>query len=89
MTLIPKEMLVKLLLFNLKETSEEKTLDSLIETILDKNGIYYIEHRERRNAFRIRKDPKQGKKDELKTMLEKTDKGRKIATSKSKFSQLK
>ena len=85
----PKEMLEKLLLFNLKETSEEKTLDSLIERILDKNGIYYIEHRERRNAFRIRKDPKQGKKDELKTMLEKTDKVTKRATSNSKFSQLK
>ena len=85
----PKEMLDKLLLFDLKETSEEKIFDSLLERILDKNGIYYIEHREGRNAFRIRKDPKQAKKDELKTMLEKTDKDIKRAMSKSKFSQLK
>ena len=85
----PKEMLDKLLLFDLKETSEEKIFDSLLERILDKNGIYYIEHREGRNAFRIRKDPKQAKKDELKTMLEKTDKDIKRAMSKSKLSQLK
>ena len=85
----PKEMLDKLLLFDLKETSEEKIFDPLLERILDKNGIYYIEDREGRNAFRIRKDPKQAKKDELKTMLEKTDKDIKRAMSKSKFSQLK
>ena len=85
----PKEMLDKLLLFDLKETSEEKIFDSLLERILDKIGIYYIEHREGRNAFRIRKDPKQAKKDELKTMLEKTDKDIKRAMSQSKFSQLK
>ena len=85
----PKEMLDKLLLFDLKETSEEKIFDSLLERILDKIGIYYIEHREGRNAFRIRKDSKQAKKDELKTMLEKTDKDIKRAMSKSKLSQLK
>ena len=85
----PKEMLDKLLLFDLKETSEEKIFDSLLERILDKIGIYYIEHREGRNAFRIRKDSKQAKKDELKTMLEKTDKDIKRAMSQSKFSQLK
>ena len=85
----PKEMLDKLLLFDLKETSEEKIFDSLLERILDKIGIYYIEHRDGRNAFRIRKDPKQAKKDELKTMLEKTDKDIKRAMSQSKFSQLK
>ena len=35
----------------------------------DKNDICYIEHREGTNAFRIRKDPKQAEKDELKQGL--------------------
>ena len=41
------------------------------------------------NAFTIRKDPEQAKKDELITMLETVDRGIKITTSKSKLSQLK
>ena len=61
----------------------------ILETIPDKNDIYYIEDREGTNSFRIRKDSKQAKKDELKTMLETVDKGTKRATSKSKLSQLK
>ena len=47
----------------------------VLETIPDKNDIYYIEDREGTNSFRIRKDLKQAKKDELKTMPETVDKG--------------
>ena len=54
----PEEILDKLLLLNLKKTSEEKIFDLILEKILDKNNIYCIEHREGMNAFRIRKDPK-------------------------------
>ena len=61
----------------------------ILETIPDKNDIYYIEDREGTNSFRIRKDSKQAKKDELKTMLEPIDRGIKRATNKSKLSQLK
>ena len=89
LTLIPEEILDKQLLFDLKKTSEEKIFDSILEKIPDKNDNYYIEHREGTNAFRIRKDPKQAKEDELKTMLETVDKGIKRATSKSKLSELK
>ena len=78
----PEEILYKLLLFNLKKRSEEKIFDSILEKMPDKNSIYYIEHREGTNTCRIRKDPKQGKKDELKTMLETVDRGIKRATSK-------
>ena len=89
LTLIPEEILDKPLLFDLKKTSEEKIFDSILEKIPDKNDNYYIEHREGTNAFRIRKDPKEAKEDELKTMLETVDKGIKRATSKSKLSELK
>ena len=85
----PEEILDKFLLFNLKKRSEEKIFDLILEKIPDKSSIYYIEHREGTNACRIRKDPKQDKKDELKTMLETVDRGIKRATSKSKLSQLK
>ena len=54
----PEEILDKLLLFDFKKTSEEKIFDSILEKIPDKNDIYYIEHREGTNAFRIRKDSK-------------------------------
>ena len=89
LTLIPEEILDKPLLFDLKKTSEEKIFDSILEKIPDKNDNYYIEHREGTNAFRTRKDSKQAKEDELKTMLETVDKGIKRATSKSKLSELK
>ena len=85
----PEEILDKLLLFNLKITSEEKKFDSILEKIPDKNNICYIEHRDGTNAFRIRKDSKQAQKDELKTMLETVDRGIERAMSKSKLSQLK
>ena len=77
------------LLFDLKKTSEGKIFDSILEKIPDKNDIYYIEHREGTNAFRIRKDLQPAEMDELKTMLETVDKGIKKTTSKSKLSQLK
>ena len=89
LTLIPEEILNKPLLFDLKKTNEEKIFDYILEKIPGKNDNYYIEHREGTNPFRIRKDPKQAKEDELKTMLETVDKGIKRATSKSKLSGLK
>ena len=85
----PEEISDKSLLFNLKKTSEKKIFDLILEKILDKNDIYYSEHREGTNAFRKRKDPKQAKKDELKAILETIDRGIKRATSKPKLSQLK
>ena len=54
----PEEILDKSLLFDLKKTREDKIFDSILEKIPDKNDIYYIEHREETNAFRLRKDPK-------------------------------
>ena len=69
----PEEILDKSLLFDLKKTREDKIFDSILEKIPDKNDIYYIEHREGTNAFRLRKDPKKAEKDELITMLETVD----------------
>ena len=57
-----EEILDKSLSFDLKKTSEEKMFDSILEKIPDKNNVYYIEHREETNAFRIRKDSKQAAK---------------------------
>ena len=85
----PEEILDKSLLFDLKKTREDKIFDSILEKIPDKNDIYYIEHREETNAFRLRKDPKKAEKDELITMLETVDRAIKRSTSKSKLSQLK
>ena len=84
-----EEILGKLLLFNLKKTSEDKIFDSILEKIPDKNCIYYIEHREETYTFRLRKDPKKAEKDELITMLETVNRAIKRSTSKSKLSQLK
>ena len=78
-----------MLLFDLKETSEDKIFDSILKKIPDKNDIYYMEHREGTNTFRLRKDPKKAEKDELITMLETVDRVIKRSTSKSKLSQLK
>ena len=85
----PEETLDKSLLFDLKKTSEDKIFDSILEKIPDKNCIYYIEHREEMNTFRLRKDPKKAEKDELITMLETVNRAMKTSTSKSKLSQLK
>ena len=57
-----EETLDKSLSFDLKKTSEEKIFDSILEKIPDKNDVYYIEHREEMDAFRIRKDSKQAAK---------------------------
>ena len=85
----PEEILDRSLLFKLKKTSQDKTFDSILEQIPDKNDIYYIEHREGKNAFRLRKNPRKAEKDELITMLETVDRAIKRSTSKSKLSQLK
>ena len=85
----PKEILDKSFLFDLEKTSEDKIFDSILEKIPDKTDIYYIEHREGTNSFRLRKDPKKADKDELTTMLETVDRAIKRPTSKSKLSQLK
>ena len=50
----PEEILDKSLLFELeKKTSADKIFDSILEKIPDKNDIYYIEHREGTNSFRL------------------------------------
>ena len=85
----PKEILDKSLLFDLKKASEDKTFDSILKKIPDKNDIYYIKHREETNSFRLRKDPKKAEKDELIIMLQTVDKAIKRLTSKLKLSQLK
>ena len=40
-----EEILDKLLLFDLKKTSEDKIFDSILEKLPDKNDIYYMEYR--------------------------------------------
>ena len=53
----PEEILDKTLLFNLKKKQAKiKIFDSILEKIPDKNNIYYIEHRDGTNPFRLRKD---------------------------------
>ena len=84
----PEDCLEKPLLFDLKKTSEEKIFDAIIEEIPDKDK-YYIEDRERTNAFRIRKDEKPGGKDELIQFIENLDRKIKTSTNKSRISQLK
>ena len=82
----PEGIFDKSLLFGLKKTSEDKIFNSILEKIPDKNNIYYIEHREGKNAFRLRKDPKKAEKAELIAMLETVDRAIKGSTSKSKLS---
>ena len=65
----PEDILDKLLLFDLKKTSEDKTFDSILEKIPDENDIYYMEHREGTNTLGLKKDPKNAGKDELITMF--------------------
>ena len=85
----PKEILNQFLLFDLKKTSKDKIFHSILEKLPDKNDIYYAEHREGTNAFRLRKDPKKAEKDELITMLKTVDRAVKRESSNSKLSQLK
>ena len=85
----PEEILYKSFLFDLKKTSEDKIFDSILEKIPGKNNMYYIEDRERTNAFRLRKDSKEADKDELITVLQMVGIAIKRTTSKSKLPQLK
>ena len=72
-----EEILGKLLLFNLKKTSEDKIFDSILEKIPDKNDMYHIKHREGTNTYGLRKDPKKAEKDEPITMFETVDRATK------------
>ena len=84
----PEDYLDKSLLFDLKKASEEKIFDTLIEKMLD-NDKSHIEHREGANAFRIRKDEKQGQKNELIQFIENLDRKINISTNKSRILKLK
>ena len=70
----PEEILNKILIFDLKKTSEEKILDRLIEKISKDNGKYYIEHREGANSFTIRQDKNQRDKKCFFNLIQNTDK---------------
>ena len=85
----PDEILDKSLLFDLKKQAKIKYLIQYTKKIPDKYYIYYIEHREGMNAFRLRKYSKKAEKDELVTMLETVNTTIKRSISKSKLSQLK
>ena len=74
-------------MFDLKKSSEEKIFDAITENIPDNNKCY-IEHREGTNAFRIRKDEKQGEKDELIQLIEDIDRKINKSTDKSRITQL-
>ena len=58
------EYLDEWLLFDFEKSSEEKFFDRTLERIPD-NDTYYIEHRKGTNAFRIRKDERQGEKEKI------------------------
>lgn len=76
------------MLLDLKKTSEEKIFDVILEKILD-NDMCYAEHREGTGTFRIRKDEKQGEKDELLKIMNEFDKKINKSTNKSRILQLK
>ena len=84
----PEDYLEKSLLFDLKKISEEKFVNARIEKIPD-NDKYYIEHREGTNPFYIRKDEKQGEKDELIQLIENLDKKINKIKNKLRISKLK
>ena len=83
-----QELLDKSLLFDLRKTSKEKIFDAILEKIPD-DYMYYIERREGKNAFRIRRDKKQGEKDDIITVIEEVDGKINKTTNKSRLSQLK
>ena len=83
-----QELLDKSLLFDLRKTSKEKIFDAILEKIPD-DDMYYIERREGKNAFRIRRDKKQGEKDDIITVIEEVDGKINKTTNKSRLSQLK
>ena len=84
----PQEYLDKFLLFDLKKTSEEQIFEAILEKIPD-DDKYHIEHRDGRNSFRIRRDEKQGKKDNIIKATEDIDNKIKKTTNKSRLSQFK
>ena len=59
----PEQYLHKLLLFNLKNPSEENFFDAISEK-WPNNDTYFIKHCNGKYAFCIRKDKKQVEKDE-------------------------
>ena len=83
-----QELLDKSLLFDLRKTSKEKIFDAILEKIPD-DDMYYIERREGKNTFRIRRDKKQGEKDDIITVIEEVDGKINKTTNKSRLSQLK
>ena len=84
----PEKYLDKSLLFDLKKTSEDKIFDSILEKIPN-NDMYYIEHRESSNAFRIRKDRNQAEKDRIIETIENIDKKIRKSKKKSNVTELK
>ena len=87
MTLIQKNISINRYCLTLK-TSEERLFDAIIEK-LPNNDTYYIEHRNKTNAFSIRIDKKKVEKDEIIKVIEAIDSKIKESTNKSRISQLK
>ena len=52
----PEDYIEKPLVFDLKTTNEDEVFDWLLTNMAVDNDIYYIEHEEGANVFRIRKD---------------------------------
>ena len=77
-----------LLLLDLEKTSKEKFLMWYL-TKYEKNDTYYIGYREGTNAFRKRKDEKEGEKEVIIKATEAVDSKIKKSTTKSTLSQLK
>ena len=53
------------------------------------NGKYYIEHRERTNTFRLRRDKKEGEKDNLFQLISNLEKNIARSKNNAKIAQLK
>ena len=84
----PQECLVKSFLFDLKKTSEEQIFEAILEKI-PADDKYYIEHRDGTSSLRIRRDEKQGEKDNIIKTIEEIDNKIKKTTNKSRLAQLK
>ena len=52
----PEDYIDKLLVFDLKTTSEYEVIDWLVTNMAVDNDIYYTQYEEGSNVFRIRKD---------------------------------
>ena len=55
-TIDPEDYIDQPLLFDMSKTTEDKVFDWLISNMSTHDDIYYIEHEEGSNVFRIRKD---------------------------------